>query len=142
MTIVLKTAEQALAFIQDALPAIDHHGEEFSRIEPGKIEMRVPYRDDNYKNGVFSGPLTMGLCDTAMYVTAYTLEDSEGRAVMADFNIQFKALIPEGDIVILTEADVRKGRSIPLSAKVMNAEKTTVYCTCTSRYVLINQGSR
>ncbi len=142
MTIVLKTAEQALTFLHETLPAIDHHGEEFSNITTGSVEMRVPYSGDHYKNGVFSGPLTMGLCDTAMYVTAYTLEGIEGTAVMADFNIQFKALVPEIDIVILTQAGAREGRSIPISATVVNTEKTTVYCTCTSRYVLINQDSR
>src|SRR5579872_4869170 len=71
----LLTAAQAERTITTNLPPVDHHGEIVEAVGPDTLRIRLPFKPDYlgtepWQDGtgrVFSGPMVMGLADTAMY---------------------------------------------------------------------------
>lgn len=59
-------AKGAERMITKNLPPIDHHSEVVEHVGRNTIRVRLPYKSE-FMGQVFSGPMVMGLADTAMY---------------------------------------------------------------------------
>ncbi len=110
------TAEQAERTITANLPPVDHHGEVVEAVGPDSIRIRLPFKPDYmgaepWQDGsgqVFSGPMVMGLADTAMYCCVMAAMGIGVIPIMANLNITF--LRPARATDLIAEARiVRRG---------------------------------
>lgn len=110
------TAKEAEGTITANLPPIDHHGERVEAVGANSLRMRLPFRQEYmgsepWQNGVgkvFSGPMVMGLADTAMYCCVMAALGAAVIPVMVNLNVAF--LQPARDRDLLAEARiVRRG---------------------------------
>jgi acyl-coenzyme A thioesterase PaaI-like protein len=107
----LLTAEQAQSTITKNLPSIDHHDEIVEAIGPNTLRLRLPFKPEYvgaelWQDGagrVFSGPMVMGLADTAMYCCLMAALGASVIPVMANFNVTFLRPARAADLI----ADVR-----------------------------------
>jgi uncharacterized protein (TIGR00369 family) len=88
------------------LPRIDRHNEWITRVRPGELELRLPFREEflgegviGHAGGLYSGPMMMALADTAMYACIVA---SAGKAVtplILTINCTFPRSALPGDLV-------------------------------------------
>ena len=107
------TAKQVEGTITANLPPIDHHGEIVETVGPNSLRIRLPFKQEfmgaePWQDGgglVFSGPMVMGVADTAMYCCVMAALGNGVIPVMANLNITFlrpargRDLIAEARIV-------------------------------------------
>jgi acyl-coenzyme A thioesterase PaaI-like protein len=105
------TAKQAQSTITSNLPPVDHHNEVVEAIGPDTLRLRLPFKSEYlgaepWQDGsgrVFSGPMVMGLADTAMYCCIIAALGKSVIPVMANFNVTFLSPARAVDLI----ADVR-----------------------------------
>lgn len=105
------TAKQAQSTITSNLPPVDHHNEVVEAIGPDSLRLRLPFKSEYlgaepWQDGsgrVFSGPMVMGLADTAMYCCIMAALGKSVIPVMANFNVTFLSPARAVDLI----ADVR-----------------------------------
>lgn len=105
------TAKQAQSTITSNLPPVDHHNEVVEAIGPDTLRLRLPFKSEYlgaepWQDGsgrVFSGPMVMGLADTAMYCCIMAALGKSVIPVMANFNVTFLSPARAVDLI----ADVR-----------------------------------
>jgi len=112
-------AAETEQMITKNLPPVDHHGEVVERVGEDSIRVRLPYDPtfvgaEPWQDGsgrVFSGPIVMGLADTAMYCCVMAALGRQVIPVMANLNITF--LQPARSRDLIAEARiVRRGRRL------------------------------
>ena len=85
---------------RDHVPVAGQLGLSVEAIEPGKVCMRVPYRDDFVRpGGTIAGPVMMALADFAMYGAILSLIGRVELAVTTNFNINFLRRPGPGDVI-------------------------------------------
>lgn len=112
------TAEKAERTIADNLPSIDHHGEVVEAVGPDSIRVRLPFNPrfmgtEPWQDGggsVFSGPMVMGLADTAMYCCVMAALGTGVIPVMANLNITFLRPARARDLIAEARIVRRGGR--------------------------------
>ena len=96
------------------LPPIDDHGDQIEALLPDGVVVRLPY-DDSFVGSetwggntvkVISGPLVMGLADTAMYAACLAVAGIDTVAVVVSMTTTF--LRPASEADLLAEAVVRR----------------------------------
>jgi len=100
------------------LPRVDHHGEIVEEVDHEQVRIRLPFQPaflgaDEWQDGsgaVFSGPLLMGLADTAMYCAAITAAGTDAIPVMTNLTIAFLRPARPGDLIAETKVICRGGR--------------------------------
>lgn len=105
------TAQQAQSTIFTNLPTIDHHDEVVESVGPDSLRLRLPFRPEYlgaepWQDGsgrVFSGPMVMGLADTAMYCCVMAALGTSVIPVMTNINVTFLRPARAADLI----ADVR-----------------------------------
>ena len=101
------TAEQAERTITQNLPPIDHHGEIVEAVGADSIRIRLPFKPDYlgaepWQDGsgqVFSGPMVMGLADTAMYCCVMAALGADVIPVITNLNITFLRPARASDLI-------------------------------------------
>ena len=89
------------------LPRVDDHGEVVETIGNGKIRIRLPIREDYLGNdiwgktgdSIYSGPIVMGLADTAMYGCILSALGQNFIPVIVTFTINFLRPISANDLI-------------------------------------------
>lgn len=113
------TAQEVERTITQNLPRIDRHGETVEEVGPDRIRVRLPFTDaflgtEPWQDGsgrVFSGPMVMGLADTAMYCCVIAAIGIDVIPVVANLNITF--LRPARAADLIAEARVvRRGNRL------------------------------
>jgi acyl-coenzyme A thioesterase PaaI-like protein len=107
------SAKEAEDTITSNLPPVDHHCEIVEAVGPNSLRIRLPFKDDftgaeRWQDGsgqIFSGPMVMGLADTAMYCCVMAALGKGIIPVMINLHITFlkpavgRDLIAEARIV-------------------------------------------
>jgi uncharacterized protein (TIGR00369 family) len=89
-------------------------GARLAEVEPGAIEIRVPYREDlTQQHGYFHGGVSATIADTACGYAAYTLTASDA-TVLTEFKVNMLAPA-QGELIA--------------RARVVRAGKTLTVCT-------------
>jgi len=112
------TAAQAERAITTNLPPVDHHGEIVEAVGPDTLRLRLPFKPDYlgtepWQDGsgkVFSGPMVMGLADTAMYCCVMTTMGLDVIPVMANINVTFLRPARAADLIAEVRIVRRGGR--------------------------------
>jgi len=112
------TARETEATITRNLPPIDHHGEVVEEVGNDTIRVRLPYRPDfmgaepwgDGTGRVFSGPMVMGLADTAMYCCVMAAMGNDVSPVMATYSTTFLRPAREADLIAEARIVRRGGR--------------------------------
>ena len=107
----LLTTEQARSTITTNLPPVDHHDEVVEAVGTNTLRLRLPFKSEflgaePWQDGsgrVFSGPMVMGMADTAMYCCVMAALGTGVIPVMANFNVTFLSPARAADLI----ADVR-----------------------------------
>jgi len=84
------SAQQLADFFVEAFPGHDHSGTEFSRIEPGFLQMKqTPGVSMLRPGGIVSGPTQMALADRAAYAVILAHIGIVPMAVTSNLNMSF-----------------------------------------------------
>jgi acyl-coenzyme A thioesterase PaaI-like protein len=91
------TPQSMLAFLRRSLPTADDFGEEVTQVEPGVVSLRLTLADRHFSHDlpegsgrkVLSGPLIMGLADTAMYGAVHSICGAGPLAAIISLNVTF-----------------------------------------------------
>jgi len=107
------SAEGALqALLYRVLPARDIHGLQVDAIEEGEIRLRFPFAAENVgPGGIFSGPLLLSFCDTAIFAAAQLDLPANEIALTSTLNVAFLRPAKATDMVALSRV-LRRGRRL------------------------------
>ena len=84
------SAQQLSDFFVEAFPGHDHSGTEFTRIEPGFLQMKQTPGDGMLRpGGIVSGPTQMALADRAAYAVILAHIGIVPMAVTSNLNMSF-----------------------------------------------------
>lgn len=105
------TPEEVQHELRTCLPACDQHDEIVESVGDGTLRLRLPFRDafmerDVWRDtggAVFSGPMVLGLADTAMYACVRATYGRTALGIIQTMTISFLQPAPPGDVI----ADVR-----------------------------------
>lgn len=115
-----------------SMPAAQLLGFEFTRIEPGFVELVQPYRRElGYKDGFFQASIVSAVADFAGAPAAMTLLEEGWMAATLDFTVKMLAST-QGDRLIARARVVRPGQTITVASVdvyAAHAEKETL-CAC------------
>jgi uncharacterized protein (TIGR00369 family) len=88
------------------------YGARLTRVEPGSVEVEVPFRSDlTQQQGFFHGGVTTAIADTACGYSALTLMPEECEVISVEFKINLIAPA-HGDRLVARGRVVRSGRTI------------------------------
>jgi acyl-coenzyme A thioesterase PaaI-like protein len=140
----LMTPEELRGLLDGLLPAIDQHGEVIEHVASGSIRMRLPLRDGTTSTATFrgrptefvSGPLTMGLCETAMFACILGTLGATTTAIVQTMTINFLAPVPLADLIAEAHIIRRGGRSLLLECKLRSPAADTLVVHVTAVYAV------
>ena len=124
------------------LPPIDHHGEVVEQVGEDRIRVRLPYNTsfmgaEPWQDGsgrVFSGPMTMGFADTAMYCCVMAALGPDVIPVMANLTITFLRPARASDLIAEARIVRRGGRLHYLECWLTSDGETDPCAHVTSTY--------
>jgi acyl-coenzyme A thioesterase PaaI-like protein len=113
------TPESMHAFLRESLPLRDDFGERVEEVSDGFVRLSLELRPEHLSHDlprgsgqkVLSGPLMMGLSDTAMYAAVHTSYGRDVFASIISMNISFLRL-PSIDRIHVEARVLRRARSI------------------------------
>lgn len=131
------------------LPAIDQHDDVVEHVSDGALTIRVPFRPEylgtdvwgDAKGVVYSGPMVMGLADTAMYAC---LHASYGRAivpVIVSLTITFLEPALARDLIAKARVVRRGGRLAYLETSLFSDDNPRPVAHVTATYAIRHQSS-
>jgi acyl-coenzyme A thioesterase PaaI-like protein len=105
------TPDEVQHELRTHLPACDQHDEIVESVGDGAVRMRLPFRDafmgrdvwHDTGGAVFSGPMVMGLADTAMYACLRAAYGRDALGIIQTMTINFLRPAQPADMI----ADVR-----------------------------------
>jgi acyl-coenzyme A thioesterase PaaI-like protein len=113
------TESELKEILMNNLPAIDQHGEIIEYVGQGEVRIRLPFRHEylgadvweSTGGVVYSGPMVMGLADTAMYGCIHANLGPDIVAVIVTLTITF--LRPAAAADLIAEARIlRRGKRL------------------------------
>jgi uncharacterized protein (TIGR00369 family) len=136
------TASEAERMIVKNLPPIDHHDEKVEYVGNNFIRVRLPYNSafmgaEPWQDGsgrVFSGPIVMGLADTAMYCCLMAALGDKVIPVMANLSITFLRPARASDLIAEARIVRRGGRLSYLECWLKSDGETEPCAHITSTY--------
>lgn len=103
-------------------------GARLARIEPGVVEIELPFRDDlTQQDGFFHAGITSTIADSAAGYAAYTLFPAESAVLTVEFKINLLAPA-DGERLVAVGRVVRPGRTLTtcdLDVTVFKAGRAT-----------------
>ncbi|WP_309089879.1 PaaI family thioesterase [Phenylobacterium sp.] len=95
----LLDAQGVNALLETAFPGVQQTGPQVLEVDPGRVRLRLPYRDGLLRpGGVISGPTLMSLADTAAYALVLAHIGDQLMAVTSQLNMSFLRGAKPGDI--------------------------------------------
>ena len=90
-------------------------GARLTRIEPGLVEITVPFREDlTQQHGLFHAGVSTTIADSAAGYAAYTLFPAEAAILAVELKINFLAPA-EGEALIATGRVLKPGRTLTVN---------------------------
>ena len=94
--------------------AMEHLGAQITRIEPGVVEIELPFRPElTQQHGFFHGGVTSAIADTAGGFAAFTLIPADASMLTVEFKINLIAPA-NGDKLVATGRVVKPGRTLTI----------------------------
>ena len=90
-------------------------GATLGRVEPGMVEIRIPYREDlTQQNGYLHGGVVVTIADSACGYSAYTLMPANSEVLAVEFKINL--LRPaQGEEFVARATVLKAGRTLTVS---------------------------
>lgn len=89
-----------------------HFGAKLSRVEPGAVDLEVPFRSElSQQHGFFHGGVTTALVDTACGYAALTLMPAGSEVLSLEFKVNLLAPA-RGDRLVARGRVLRSGRTV------------------------------
>ncbi len=138
------TADEVKNEILARLPICDHHDEIVEYVGDGELRMRLPFRHEfmgrdvwqDTGGSVFSGPMVMGLADTAMYACIRTTYGQNVVGITQTMTINFLRPAPAMDLMANVRLLRRGQRSHYLEAYLYSAGSAEPIAHVTATAVL------
>ncbi len=109
---------------------MDLIGASLARVEPGLVEIVLPYRPDlSQQHGFFHAGITSTIADSAGGYAAFSLFSSDSSVLTVEYKINLIAPA-EGERLVATGKVVKPGRTLTVCAFEVDAEKNGVRKTC------------
>jgi len=87
-------------------------GAELVSVEPGRVEIRVPYRGDlTQQHGFFHGGVVGTVADNAAGFAAFSLMSPDEQPLSVEFKVNLMAK-GEGDLLVARGEVLRNGRTL------------------------------
>lgn len=103
--------------------AMAHLGARLDRIEPGFVEIRLPFRPElSQQHGFFHAGIIATVADSAGGYAAYTLFPADAGVLTVEFKINLMAPA-EGEHAVASGRVVRAGRTITVAAFDVHVER-------------------
>jgi uncharacterized protein (TIGR00369 family) len=127
--------EQAVRRVVLSMPAAKHLGFDFSRVEPGEVELIAPYRPElTQHDGFFQGGVIGSLIDFAGGSAAGTLLPPGWLNMIIDYTV--KILAPaRGDKLIVSGRVLKAGSTITVASADVFASTGTESTLCATGLV-------
>ena len=94
------SAEELAAMARENVPLVGALAMQVESVLPGRVIIRVPYRDEFVRpGGTISGPVMMAVADFAMYGVVLSLIGRVDLAVTTNLSINFLRRPLPGDVV-------------------------------------------
>ena len=104
-----------------------HLGARLARIEPGVVEIELPFRAEvTQQHGLFHGGVTGAIADTAAGYAAFTLIPADATMLTVEYKINLMAPA-DGEMLIATGRVVKPGRTLTI---------------CEAEVVVVKNGTR
>jgi len=104
-----------------------HLGARLARIEPGVVEIELPFRTEvTQQHGLFHGGVTGAIADTAAGYAAFTLIPADASMLTVEYKINLMAPA-DGEMLIATGRVVKPGRTLTI---------------CEAEVVVVKNGAR
>jgi uncharacterized protein (TIGR00369 family) len=89
-----------------------HIGAMLSSVEPGRVQIRLPYSDSlSQQHGFFHGGITTTIADSACGYSGFTLTPADASVLTIEYKVNFLAPA-DGELLVATGRVVKPGRSI------------------------------
>lgn len=116
---MLMTPDRMTALLARTLPKDDWHGQTIERVEEGTVRLGLALSSAQLSHdlppgsgqAVVSGPLMMGVAETAMYAAVFSAFGDDVFPVVLNFNIAFLRLAGT-DRLIVDAAILRKAKQV------------------------------
>lgn len=103
--------------------AMAHLGAVLERVQPGIVEISLPYRDElSQQHGFFHAGIVATVADSAGGYAAYTLFPADAGVLTVEFKVNLMAPA-DGERIVATGRVVRSGRTITVASFDVHAEK-------------------
>ncbi len=103
--------------------AMAHLGAVLERVQPGRVEISLPYRDElSQQHGFFHAGIVATVADSAGGYAAYTLFPADAGVLTVEFKVNLMAPA-DGERVVATGRVIRSGRSITVASFDVHVEK-------------------
>jgi uncharacterized protein (TIGR00369 family) len=103
--------------------AMSHLGARLERVEPGFVEISLPFRPElSQQHGFFHAGIIATAADSAAGYAAYTLFPADAGVLTVEFKINLMAPA-DGERAVAAGRVVRAGRSITVAAFDVHVEK-------------------
>ena len=105
-------------------------GAQLGRIEPGLVEIALPFRPDlTQQHGFFHAGVTSTIADSAGGYAAYTLFPADTTGLTVEYKINLMAPA-DGDRLLATGKVVKPGRTLTICSLEVMVEKNGVSKLC------------
>ena len=105
-------------------------GARLTRIEPGLVEIQLPYRPDlTQQHGYFHAGVSSTIADSAGGYAGFTLFPADSAVLTVEFKINLLAPA-DGDLLIATGQVIRAGRTLTVCQLDVEVEKDGHRTTC------------
>ncbi len=105
-------------------------GAELSDLQPGKCEIRLPYRADlTQQNGFFHAGITSTIADTAGGYAAYTLMPANSDVLTVEYKMNLVAPA-DGELLVAIGEVVRPGKTLVVSRVDVRSIKNSQSTLC------------
>ena len=109
---------------------MDLIGASLARVEPGLVEIVLPYRPDlSQQHGFFHAGVTSTIADSAGGYAAFTLFPADSSVLTVEYKINLIAPA-DGERLVATGNVVKPGRTLTVCTFEVDAEKNGVRKTC------------
>ena len=105
-------------------------GAELTRVQPGRVEIELPFRDDlTQQHGFFHAGIVATIADSAGGYAAYTLMPAAASVLSVEYKINLLAPA-DGERLVASGQVVRAGRTLTVCDLEVLALKDGVRSTC------------
>ena len=110
--------------------AMAHLGATLERVEPGRVEIRMPFRPElSQQHGFFHAGMISTIADSAGGYAGFTLFPADAGVLTVEFKINLLAAA-DGELAIATGEVIRSGRTLTVCRLEAYVEKAgrRVHC--------------